>query len=944
MRRIVSSVFLLILFLFGSSLAQVRIREKVSIDPKPPQLVQSITGGLATLIVTYTNTAPLRTVDVPRFFRVFNTGCGIDVAFDPASSAVANVPVVGGTINALARFAVPAGGSGVAKITFAVNGEIIRIDSVIVNCFCTIQMNPTVFFYTGVNFAFDKGFGVHEITHGGSLGTAFANDHPFTPCSQTVWHPNLNTTFTITQGAELGAFYSASGDSIGTTVTGQQGYLAQIRYRATGEQPEGSYGTVVIQATALGNVVGSTSLTVVRSTPLVDHFSIDFEPDTVDYGSSVTVYINAEDADSNVVSLDDNTMISLEMDQSQYGRFIDEEGNEVTEVPYAYARDGWLQFTADGTNPELDTIKVVNITASAIVEGEEVTGTGEAIIKAYLTKCVAILFTPETLAPGDTAKLTFRPLDGEPFPEGQLFDLFLMSDEGILLSSDGSLAKQFKDISDSAFYIAPDSLETDSIVVRMRAQTAPPKPGGPVIVASVAMASNGGANGVPQADPTEFPLCVLNELVVKIPAIEILLGETMYFQAVKLTEGKVGFIRLPIDANGKPIRLGLARQATFSGYGTSGGRPSIYWERKWVNDETFEMANLDEDLVRVIGRFWEQGQDGKNNKSTLFAQIGNIGNILNFEVKKPATLGDVHNETKDVDNKDFKLDEELFVYAGRHGISPQILKAQIRQESNFLNAYRWEPFIDINDVHKTGSVFMRKTFRYMIIGDPLSFGEPGIPADHVNSSPPYPGVLQTIWDRFFSESRTLNPIATVNNYPIRKQDGSYVWYEEPAKRYEAYLLIGRMMAILLGFDEIQYPTEAANHWLRYVYKGGVMDEIAQTRTASSYGLLQLNYTSAVYFRKYHADSLTDSPENLPELINVASRNFELAIPFFNKKLIDELKDQGDSDSQDHGWSQGFEETIRLALNRYNGIRDERRITWYYGGAILRWSIGYQPTR
>ena len=244
----------------------------------------------------------------------------------------------------------------------------------------------------------------------------------------------------------------------------------------------------------------------------------------------------------------------------------------MTGIPYADARDGLLQFIADGTNPEVDTIKVVNITVSAAVEGEEVTGTGEAIVKAFLTKCAAIQFTPETIAPGDTAKLTFRPLDGEPFPEGQQFDVFLMSDEGILLSLDGSLAKQLKGISDSAFYIAPDSLETDSIVVRMRAQTAPPKPGGPVIVASVAMASNGGETERAAIEPPN--VCNLSGVTVK-GNIEL---DLTVVQAETLPEGFVN-VQVLATKNGKAtsgvdIRLIARGIESSGGHAHIGNRPA----------------------------------------------------------------------------------------------------------------------------------------------------------------------------------------------------------------------------------------------------------------------------------------------------------------------------------------------------------------------------------
>jgi len=134
-------------------------------------------------------------------------------------------------------------------------------------------------------------------------------------------------------------------------------------------------------------------------------------------------------------------------------------------------------------------------------------------------------------------------------------------------------------------------------------------------------------------------------------------------------------------------------------------------------------------------------------------------------------------------------------------------------------------------------------------------------------------------------------------------------------------------------------TSIANAWVRYINWSGRMNEIAQTRTASSYGFLQMLYSTA-YEKGYKINQ-----ENLPENLQIPEKVFTFAIPYLIDRLKEELRLQKDNDN--YCWTLGFEKTWRIAFSRYNcpGLRNKKvtesnRLVYPYGIDVLQFSNQY----
>jgi hypothetical protein len=317
-----------------------------------------------------------------------------------------------------------------------------------------------------------------------------------------------------------------------------------------------------------------------------------------------------------------------------------------------------------------------------------------------------------------------------------------------------------------------------------------------------------------------------------------------------------------------------------------------------------------------------------------------------------STDASTFNNIKDVLGKLVDLDYLIAKFAGGNGVPPQVLKAQIENESSFLPSYRWEPFVDA-DVQKKGSKYLKSNFRYRITANPNSEGDPGIPADHSNVHPIlYPrNEYKTIWNRFYEQSAWLNPDASVNRFPGRDQQGNPLWYNKPLGMWEerfTLTLIAKTFTLDLDADPLEIAREAANDWLKDKYAAGVFKQVAQTRTSATYGLLQMGYPTAVDKMGYPFDVFDGTTGNLPENINLIETNFELAVAYLVKQLQSELKHEGDSPNAQGAWTLGHEGTWRIALNMYNGKKDDNkeaeynRYKWYYGGKVLGLVYQYPP--
>jgi hypothetical protein len=441
------------------------------------------------------------------------------------------------------------------------------------------------------------------------------------------------------------------------------------------------------------------------------------------------------------------------------------------------------------------------------------------------------------------------------------------------------------------------------------------------------------------------------EDTIVVKGAEIMLGETKYYYATeaedKLTIHETTLPELPAGAVTTDIWGNNPVDTVMTDPAKSGRRMGVYWEKeKRIPTDTAH--NLPTGMIRLIGRYWH-----KDSVYTVKLTTKNYPTpaSLGIEVKKPSRLGDDYGPlpgggrrttVSDVFGNPYNLDSIIINYAGKYGIPPQILKADMQQEGNFQPAYRWEPFVDAY-IQDEELQYMDSDFRYKKTTN--SEGQPGIPTTHTNVYPiRYPqNDYRTIWNRFFSQSVDLNPGTDTNRYPKR------LWKSYPRSRWETKyntkLNLLRRRNIRLS-EAKTTAREYANDWLRDEYRGGVMSEgIAQTRTAASYGLMQLQYATAVEERNYPLDRTGGGQDHLPEYINITDTNLTYAVPFLISRIDSELVAQGDGSGKANNWSYGYERTVIVALNRYNGKKDApARYSWHYGFDVLEKVYQYIPVK
>lgn len=126
--------------------------------------------------------------------------------------------------------------------------------------------------------------------------------------------------------------------------------------------------------------------------------------------------------------------------------------------------------------------------------------------------------------------------------------------------------------------------------------------------------------------------------------------------------------------------------------------------------------------------------------------------------------------------------------------------------------------------------------------------------------------------------------------------------------------------------------------------------IAQTRTAASYGLMQIIYISAVRYRDYPFDTYDKPGNHLPEYLNIADTNLTYSVPFLLSKIQSELETEGDGSNKPNEWVLGFENTLIYSLNMYNGVTNTKatetnpntRYNWHYGYDVIKLVHLYIP--
>lgn len=439
---------------------------------------------------------------------------------------------------------------------------------------------------------------------------------------------------------------------------------------------------------------------------------------------------------------------------------------------------------------------------------------------------------------------------------------------------------------------------------------------------------------------------------------KIMLGATKYYAALWKDPAKKEHITIEeveTDGNGEPIEpSGLIGNAFENNpiEVMAGGKSGVYWERKWAtvnNDGSISSAPLPSGMIRVVGRYWEQGKD---YKVKLKAEAAGGNGEMEIEVVKPNQLGNKYGKARDVFDEVVDMDSVIIANAGKYGIPPQWIKGQMQKETDpigfnfpegseegFAPAYRYEPFNwefimrDIEDINSNPY----EDNPFWVTENSMGVD---IPPAHKNIIyKPYPKEPLTVWDMVNKNSHITNN----NNFAI----------------YGKHLSSGKMDFEVYEYSNIQQIYDEIKNTLRENYsgdtlytkardsiaiflktkwkgpeerqlanfEGGLENLYAQTRIASSYGLIQMMYHNATK-KGYDIKN-----NNAPEYLNEVGTFFPFAMDLHLENLGKVIDKPNITDSN---WAEGFEQVLMRLFNKWNSYRDS------YEQDIAKFSLEFKP--
>ncbi len=473
--------------------------------------------------------------------------------------------------------------------------------------------------------------------------------------------------------------------------------------------------------------------------------------------------------------------------------------------------------------------------------------------------------------------------------------------------------------------------------------------------------------------------------VIKDKSTEIMLGETKYFAVKKKdTEYKIEEIQTNFGEEPMfPADLGGWVWQKTDVWGSDpieklGTKSGVYWEKKWYKSTDYSNQDLDNGMIRLVGHFWEEGKEDSFKVNLIAPGLGSI----EISVVKPDTLlsdGQTDNyiKAKDVFDNEYNIDSLCLYYGGKFGIPPQMLKGQMFTESakknfggnvgnGFAPSYRYEAYtVQFWDVVK--DIIKANTNPFIV--DSMVMGKTG--AANVPTTTEHKHVLfyhyfeyppKTVWEIIEENSSLVDVNNTITIYGFQYKgtgadtlkkgqvksgvysavDNNYLNFLRGPKDkkgnrsggYEDYI----RTKYKLKPDEklsLAQQTEANDSarialidFLKNDFNGKLDSIPAQTRIASSYGLLQILYTTAL---KEHNYPTSDSsrPENLNEVkisMDYAIQHLKKLFNRWNGFSTDSSSNwasnyQG-NDENDDGYdfpkpSPGFEETLAVMHHFWN---------------------------
>jgi hypothetical protein len=444
------------------------------------------------------------------------------------------------------------------------------------------------------------------------------------------------------------------------------------------------------------------------------------------------------------------------------------------------------------------------------------------------------------------------------------------------------------------------------------------------------------------------------------PPQDILLGETIYFQAVAdptPTHEKRLFI-IPLRKTSEKHDP-QTPNVSFKVEKRDGDVLGVYYDENKDEDG----ADLRKDIIRLVGRYWKLGNENKYTVALTATTPGRSGQMV-IEVKKPIKLidwanaegikgfenGNDYGMTVDVfgNPNPLNIDSMVIKIAGEEGIPPQYIKGQMYAESfrgpvngeyKFYPSYRYEPGVDYDiqfNKYKKNQ-YLQTGYPFVVTFNPNSMGGP-LPANHTNVQPydyqRYPVTIsQYVGSRinqyYQRDEKNINRIKFLG-----KKVG-----EELTLRWETYY--DRYCKYFLDYNSSLASSLSLTLVESDLIQGRVrpgFDIAAQTRIVASYGLLQMTHYTAT--DKKLNGFLKTASDKLPENLNDHEELMPAYVQFTQYNIKKVL---GDSPPISN-WTDGYEATWLKIAGWYNPLTKPVRYNPKYGKKVMDNSKLFLPQK
>ncbi|MEX2116292.1 MAG: hypothetical protein WEB37_05345 [Bacteroidota bacterium] len=915
--------------------AQVIIRERVTIDPKLPAQVQSSNGGGSVLRFELNYDGPVRTPEL-NFMRMDELFCGVHETA-PLNSSI-SVPAQSGLWNFSFRIHTPIVSNQFARFTVWLGNDKILADSLLINCGSTCQINHQFGFRISNTFNFSAN---GQVVYG-DQSTLNAAPSGQQHCMTQMWHPGLPVNLTIVSGGELGQFADLDGNPLGDAISVAGHEVDNVTFLADGMEPDSISDFVTIEASSFG-ITRTTTIEVLRISDSPIWLAMDAQGD-VSYGAQMSVIAQALDMFQSEVSAGTGVTYSFEIiEGSEWGslRRLSVEGNVITGVrptnDFFSRGRGFVEFLARKSDPLEPQRVTVRVTAS---NPEIRPGTYSFNV---IPSPLAITATPPTIRYGERSVILVQKKNPDgtvtPWPPNahMSFEIINGNNAGYLQFPDTSLRNdqisgQFSSIQ---FAALEESAQPDSVEVKFYVYVFDEGTATPPATASSSASISGFDPILP--NPALRRTGLITVKVTKQTNLTLLLGESKYYYVVE--EG--GGLKVKDDGDPNNPFESRIQDVTFSVESVDGDTSGVYWENQHpvYSGATFAgVADLPQGFLRMVGRY---SLNERTYKARLVARKNDDITSAVIAVEKPRELGDSQfarnrSSTLDVYNAHLDIDSLCIHYGGRFGIPPQLIKGHIEQESAFIGSggvgfapsYRYEPYT----VQFWDRVRNRTQNPFFVTEGNIRHPPPP-QHSHVQFIPYFTQQV-SVWQVIVDHSELLETGGPDHRLYGRQVADTMDFrpYSRMQQRYSAFLKLAKRKHPKAFADSANAQMA---RYLRYDWRPvknssvGGENIIAQTRLASSYGWLQMLYTTALE-RRYPEDGT-----RLPEILNVTDTCMTYSLRYQKSLLVTNL---GAPLERGNDWPGGYENAFYLyVLPAWNSIAT-------YPASVMRRAQGYLPKK